>query len=74
MKGSMPGPQQMEENMKLIFSKAAMWQVTNIRLDALTAELRRDIGCCEQRKRKDYAQIEDIRTVQRQRRILRPNL
>ena len=60
--------------MKLIFSKAAMWSATNHKLDALTAEIRRDIGYCEQRKRKDYAQIEDIRTVQRQRRILRPNL
>jgi hypothetical protein len=60
--------------MKLIFSKAAMWRATNHKLDALTAEIRRDIGCCEQRKRKDYAQLEDIRTVQRQRRILRPNL
>ena len=60
--------------MKLIFSKAAMWRVNNRKLDALTAEIRRDIGYCEQRKRKDYAQLEDIRQVQRQRRIMRPNL
>lgn len=61
--------------MKLIFSKAAMWQVNNHRLDALVAEIRRDIGCCEQQKRKDYAQLEDIRKVQGPpRRILRPNL
>ena len=60
--------------MKLIFSKAAMWSVNDRKLDALTAEIRRDIGCCEQQKRKDYAQIEDIRKVQGQRRILRPNL
>jgi len=25
---------------------------------------RRDIGCCEQREREDYAQLEDIRKVQ----------
>src|ERR1039457_7542326 len=63
-----------EENMKLIFSKAAMWQVNNRRLDARVAEIRRDIGCCEQRKRKDYAQLDDVRKVQGQRRIIRPNL
>ena len=60
--------------MKLIFSKAAMWRVNNRRLDALTAEIRRDIGWCEQQKRKDYAQLEDIRKVQAQRRIVRFNL
>ena len=63
-----------EENMKLIFSKAAMWSVNNRKLDALTAEIRRDIGCCEQRERKDYAQLEDIRKVRAQRRIVRFNL
>ena len=74
MKGSMPGPRQMEENMKLIFSKAAMWQVNNRKLDALTAEIRRDIGYCEQRKREDYAQLEEIRKVEAKRRIKRFNL
>jgi hypothetical protein len=60
--------------MKLIFSKAAMRRVNDRKLDALTAEIRRDIGCCEQRKRKDYAQLEDIRQVQGQpRRIMRTN-
>lgn len=70
----MPGPRTVEENMKLIFSKAAMWNINDRRLDARVAELRRDIGCCEQRERKDYAQIEDIRKVQAQRRIKRFNL
>jgi hypothetical protein len=51
-----------------------MWSVNNRKLDALTAEIRRDIGCCEQQKRKDYAQLEDIRKVQAQRRIVRFNL
>lgn len=60
--------------MKLIFSKAAMWQVNNRRLDALVAEIRRDIGCCEQRERKDYAQLDDIRKVQAQRRMKRFDL
>ena len=74
MKGSMPGPRIVEENMKLIFSKAAMWQVNNRKLDALTAEIRRDIGYCEQRKREDYAELEDIRKVEAKRRIVRFNL
>jgi hypothetical protein len=72
MKGSMAEPQQKEKTMKLM-SRADLWRVNNRRLDALTAEIRRDIGYCEQRRRKDYAQIEDIRKVQGQRRIM-PNL
>jgi hypothetical protein len=47
--------------------------VNNRRLDALTAEIRRDIGYCEQRRRKDYAQLEYVRRVQGQRRIM-PNV
>ena len=61
--------------MKLIFSKAAMWNMNNRRLDALKADISRDIGYCEQRKRKDYAALDEIRKVQRQpRRIVRFNL
>jgi len=56
-----------------LMSKADMWRVNNRRLDALTAEIRRDLGYCEQRRRKDYAQLEDIRKVRRQRPII-PNL
>jgi len=40
----------------------------------LAAEIRRDIGDCEQRRRMDYAAHDDIRTMQGQRRIMRPNL
>ena len=68
----MPGPQHTEENMRLM-SKADLWRVNNRRLDALTAEIRRDLGYCEQRRRKDYAQLEDICKVRRQRPIS-PNL
>ena len=57
-----------------LMSKADLWRVNNRRLDALTAEIRRDIGYCEQRQRKDYAQLADIRKVQGQPRITRPNL
>ena len=61
--------------MRPILSKADMWRVNGRRLDALTAEIRRDIGYCEQRRRKDYAALEDIRKVQGPpRRTMRPNL
>ena len=59
--------------MKLI-SKAEMWRVPNRRLDAMTAEIHRNIGNAEQEMRKGYAAIEDIRQAQRGRRIMRPNL
>ena len=59
--------------MKLM-SKAELWRVNNRRLDALTAEIRRNIGGAELDIRKGYAAIEDIRQAQRQRRIMRPNL
>ncbi len=52
-----------------MMSKADMWRVNNRRLDALKAEIRRDIGYCEQRRRKDYAALDDIRKVQGQRPI-----
>jgi hypothetical protein len=74
MKRLHAGASTQEEDMKLIFSKAAMWRVNNRKLDALTVEVRRDIGYCEQRKREDYAQLEDIRKVEAHRRNLRPNL
>jgi hypothetical protein len=52
-----------------------MWRVKTRKLGAQTGEIRRDIGWCEQQKRKDYAQLEDIRQVQGQpRRIVRFNL
>ena len=57
-----------------LMSEADLWRVNNHRLDALTAKIRRDIGYCEQRRRKDYSQLDDIRKVQGQPRITRPNL
>jgi hypothetical protein len=42
-----------------LMSKADLWRVNNRRLDALTAEIRRDIGYCEQRQRKDLKPTED---------------
>ena len=64
----------MEENMKLIFSKAAMWSVNDRRRDQLTAEIRRKIGAADQEIRQGYAEIAKILQAQRQRRTMRPNL
>jgi hypothetical protein len=59
--------------MRLI-SKGDLYRRSSRELDGLAAEIRRDIGCCEQRRRRDYAALDDLRKVQGQRRILRPNL
>ena len=59
--------------MKLM-SKADLWRVNNRRLDAMTAEIRRNISAAELEVRKGYAAIEDIRQAQRNRRVQRPNL
>lgn len=55
-------------------SKADLYRRTNRELDGMRDEIRKDVGNCEQRKRRDHAALQEIRTVQGQRRILRPNL
>ena len=59
--------------MKLI-SKADLHKKTDRELAGMKDEIRKDIGNCEQRRRRDQAALTAIRTVQAQRRILRPNL
>jgi hypothetical protein len=61
------------KNMKLI-SKADLYRKTDRELAGLKEEFRRRAGNCEQQRRANYAAIADIRTVQGQRRYLRPNL
>ena len=73
MKGPEGGAATQEENMQLM-SKAELWRVNNIKLDAMTAEIRRNIARADCEMRKGYAAIEDIRQAQRHRRITRPNL
>ena len=55
-------------------SKADLNRRTNRELAGLKEEFRKDAARCEQQRRKDYAALDDIRKVQGQRRILRPNL
>jgi hypothetical protein len=59
--------------MRLII-KADLQARTNRELDGMKEEIRKDLGCIEQRRRQDYAALADIRRVQRQRKIMRPNL
>ena len=59
--------------MRLI-SKADLSKKTDRELAGLKEEFRRRAGNCEQQRRANYAAIADIRTVQGQRRIVRPNL
>ena len=74
MKGPMPGPRnEKEETMKLM-SKADLWRVNNRKLDAMTAEIRRNIARADQEIRQGHAAIENIRQAQRGRRTQRPNL
>jgi len=55
-------------------SKADLHKKTSRELAGLQEEFRKALGHCEQQRRKGYAAQSDIRTVQGQRRILRPNL
>ena len=59
--------------MKLI-SKADLHRRTNRELAGLKEEFRKEAGDFEQMRRKAHTALQDIRTVQGQRRILRPNL
>ena len=54
-------------------SKADLHKRTNRELAALKDEIRKDIGACEERRRKGCSALEDIRKVQAQRRIAPPN-
>jgi hypothetical protein len=59
--------------MKLM-SKAEMWRVNDRKLDAMTAEIRRNIARADREVRQGHAAIETIRQAQRGRRTQRPNL
>ncbi len=57
-----------------IISKADLHRKTDRELAGLKEELRKSVGNCEQQRRKGYAALDDVRKIQGQRRILRPNL
>lgn len=59
--------------MRLI-SKTEMQKKTDRELSGLKEELRKGVGNCDQQRRRGQAALADVRAVQGQRRILRPNL
>jgi hypothetical protein len=59
--------------MKLI-SRTDMYKRSNNELSRLQEEVRRKLGDLEREKRRVQATQADIRTVQGQRKIMRPNL
>jgi hypothetical protein len=73
MKGSMAGPRTEEATMKLV-SKTDLYKKSDRALAGLKEEFRKGIGNCEQERRQGYTALQNIRMVQGQRRIMRPNL
>jgi hypothetical protein len=73
MKGSMAEPRTEEATMKRI-SKPDLYRKSDRALAGLKEEFRKEVGKCEEDRRRGYAALQNIRTVQAQRRILRPNL
>ena len=69
----MRGLSQKERTMKLI-SRTDMYKRSNNELSRLQEEVRRKLGDLEREKRRVQATQADIRTVQGQRKIMRPNL
>jgi hypothetical protein len=67
----MAGPQHEEKNMNLI-SKADLYKKSTRELAGMNEEIRKGIGTCEQQRRKGYTALQQIRSVQAQRRVLRP--
>jgi len=59
--------------MKLI-SKSELFNKSSRALEGMSEEIRKDLGNCEQRRRRDHAALVTIRTVQGHRRTQRPNL
>ena len=59
--------------MKLM-SKADLWRLNDRRLDAMTAEIRRNIARADREIRQGHAALDDIRYARRNRRVQRPNL
>ena len=59
--------------MKLI-SQSELHRKSDRALAGLKEEFRKEVGRCEADRRRGYTALQNIRTVQTQRRVLRPNL
>ena len=58
----------------MLISKTDLYKRTDRELAGMKEELRRELGNCDQQRRKAQAAMTTVRTVQAQRRTLRPNL
>lgn len=74
MKSPMAGRDNRERKMKTIFNAANLHCRTSRELEGMKDEIRKDLGACEQRRRQHGASLAKIRTIQSQRRTMRPNL
>ena len=59
--------------MRLI-NKADLFRRTFREVAGMQDEIKKEIATCDRQRRKAYAALADIRTVQGQRKIMRPNL
>jgi len=59
--------------MKIIINRSDLHRRSDRELAGMAEQLRKEAGSCEQRRRKVYAAVADIRRVQAQRKIMRPN-
>jgi hypothetical protein len=59
--------------MRLI-SRTDLYRRTNRELAGMKEEIRKELGNCDQHRRKMQAAMVAVRTVQGQRRTMRPNL
>jgi hypothetical protein len=57
--------------MKTIFNTASLQARTNPELEGMKNDIRKDLGACEQRRRRDQSALSSIRTVQALRRVRR---
>lgn len=59
--------------MRLI-NKADLFRRTFREVAGMQDEIKKEIAVCDRKRRTGYAALADIRTVQGQRKIMRPNL
>jgi hypothetical protein len=57
-----------------LYSQSDLYRKSDRALAGLKEEVRNAIGKCEADRRRGYTAQQNIRTVQAQRRVLRPNL
>ena len=54
-------------------SRAELQKRTNRELAGMESEIRKEIGICEEQRRKAYSALEDVRKVRAQRRMRPPS-